>query len=262
MRENMLTESLHNHTFRCNHAEGTEREYIEAALAGGMKVLGFSDHSPQVFEGDYYSGFRMRPEQLDDYCGTLLKLKEEYRGKIELHIGFELEYYPKYFENTMKLLRSYPVEYLIMGQHFLKNETEKLGTMAPTHDEEVLKLYVDQCSEGFSTGVYTYAAHPDCIRYEGDDAVYEKHITRFCENALRYDVPLEINLLGIRTHRHYPREEFWKIAGQVGNSVVCGSDAHRAADVWDETSYEIAQDLVRRYSLRLVRPSGVLKGVK
>ena len=55
--------NLHTHTKRCNHAQGEDREYVEAAIKAGIKTLGFSDHCPQFFPGtDYYSNFRMRPE--------------------------------------------------------------------------------------------------------------------------------------------------------------------------------------------------------
>ena len=50
-----FTESLHTHTFRCGHASGTEREYIENAIAAGFDTLGFSDHAPYVFRDGYYS---------------------------------------------------------------------------------------------------------------------------------------------------------------------------------------------------------------
>ena len=59
--------NYHTHTPRCNHAWGAEEEYVERALEAGLKILGFSDHSPQFFPGDYYLGVRMRPEQLQDY---------------------------------------------------------------------------------------------------------------------------------------------------------------------------------------------------
>ena len=42
--------NYHTHTARCHHASGSEREYIEAAIAGGMKILGFSDHAPLVVD--------------------------------------------------------------------------------------------------------------------------------------------------------------------------------------------------------------------
>ena len=51
----MLFANYHSHTPRCNHAHGEEREYIETAIKAGYSVLGFSDHSPQVFDG-YVAG--------------------------------------------------------------------------------------------------------------------------------------------------------------------------------------------------------------
>lgn len=51
--------NYHTHTPRCNHAQGSEQEYVDAALSAGLKILGFSDHTPYFFPGDYYSTFRM-----------------------------------------------------------------------------------------------------------------------------------------------------------------------------------------------------------
>ena len=44
----MLT-NYHTHTRRCGHAVGEDREYAEAAVQAGLKILGFSDHAPQIF---------------------------------------------------------------------------------------------------------------------------------------------------------------------------------------------------------------------
>lgn len=33
--------NYHTHTWRCRHADGTEREYVERAIEGGLKILGF-----------------------------------------------------------------------------------------------------------------------------------------------------------------------------------------------------------------------------
>ena len=114
--------NLHAHTVRCNHASGTEREYIENALAAGLETFGFSDHTPYVFADGYYSGFRMRPELQKDYVETLLALKEEYRGRIGILIGYEAEYYPRFWRDYLKLITRYHVDYLILGQHFIENE--------------------------------------------------------------------------------------------------------------------------------------------
>ena len=47
--------NYHTHTWRCRHADGTEREYVERAIEGGLKILGFSDHSPYPFPDGYDS---------------------------------------------------------------------------------------------------------------------------------------------------------------------------------------------------------------
>jgi len=52
---NMIA-NYHTHTPRCNHATGEERAYVEQAIKKGLKILGFSDHTPYIFpETDYYS---------------------------------------------------------------------------------------------------------------------------------------------------------------------------------------------------------------
>ena len=96
--------NLHTHTTRCRHASGTEREYIENAIAGGLGRLGFSDHAPYVFRDGYYSNFRMMQEQQEDYVTTLQALREEYKDKIDIRIGYEAEYYPEFFEDFLKLI--------------------------------------------------------------------------------------------------------------------------------------------------------------
>ena len=67
----MITANFHTHTPRCHHAKGSEREYIEQAIANGFTTLGFSDHVPQPFKNSYVSTIRMAMEELDDYVGTL-----------------------------------------------------------------------------------------------------------------------------------------------------------------------------------------------
>ena len=96
--------NYHTHTFRCHHASGTEREYIEKAIAEGLTVMGFSDHVPMPFPDGHQSGFRVRIEELEDYIRTLEALREEYKDRIQILIGFEAEYYPAYFEAMLELV--------------------------------------------------------------------------------------------------------------------------------------------------------------
>ena len=159
--------NLHTHTVRCNHASGTEREYIETAVRGGLKRLGFSDHAPYVFKDGYYSNYRMRPEQQEDYVTTLQALRDEYKDKIDIQIGYEAEYYPEFFEAFLRQITRFEVNYLILGQHFIENEITRRYSGVTTTDEDYLKTYVDQTCEAMCTGLFTYFAHPDLLNFTG-----------------------------------------------------------------------------------------------
>ena len=50
--------NYHTQTWRCNHATGNEKQYVENALKAGLGILGFADHTPYVFPEGYSSGFR------------------------------------------------------------------------------------------------------------------------------------------------------------------------------------------------------------
>lgn len=224
--------NYHTHTRRCGHAFDTEREYVETAIERGLKILGFSDHTPQVFPNGYVSGTKMLPSQLEDYVDTILRLRDEYRSDIEIHLGLETEYYPEIWEEYLRLIEPYPIEYQLLAQHYNRNEYEGDRYNGwPGHGEEALRVYCSQCLEALETGRFLYFAHPDLINYSGSAALYTEEMTKICRFCKERGIPLEINLLGVREDRNYPNEQFWRIAAQVGNSVVYGSDAHRADHV-------------------------------
>lgn len=219
--------NYHTHTWRCHHAGGTERQYIESAIAAGIKTLGFSDHTPYPFRGSYYSNYRMYVHQAEDYFRTLTDLKAEYADQIQIRIGVEAEYYPDLFGDLLVLLRQYPCEYMLMGQHFVGNEENDHYVYVPSADPVLLKRYVDQVLEGLETGLFTYLAHPDLFTWRGDEQTYRREMERLCLRVKELGYVVEYNLLGHYDHRNYPTEAFWHIAAQVGNTVILGIDGHK-----------------------------------
>jgi len=244
--------NYHTHTWRCKHATGTEREYVETAIKNGIKILGFSDHAPMPFPDGYVSGIRMRMDQLEDYFETVGKLKEEYKNDIEIYIGLEAEYYPRFFDAFLKAVLQYPVEYFILGQHYLKNEIDGIYSGTPLNDEDFLKRYCLQVEEALKTGYFTYLAHPDLIHYTGDTEIYRKWMGKLCLRAKELDIPLEINFLGIWDNRQYPNPEFWKLVGEIGNKVIFGADAHRVDKIMNKEAIAVAEEMVEKYHLNFI----------
>ena len=247
-----LIANYHTHTTRCKHASGSEREYIEAAIKAGMKILGFADHVPCPFEDGFVSGIRMDMEDAADYVNDIRALQKEYEGQIQLLVGFEAEYMPQYYEKQMAVFDKLGIDYMIMGQHFLHSEQKGPYTGSPTCDEAFLISYVDRVIEGMKTGSFVYLAHPDLVNYQGDAAIYEREMTRMCVALKDMDIPLEINLLGLLEGKHYPREQFWEIAGRVGNKVIFGIDAHWVAQIGEMSCYQKGLALVDKYHLQLI----------
>jgi histidinol-phosphatase (PHP family) len=244
----MLPYNYHTHTARCNHADGTDREYVEAAIQAGIKTLGFSDHAPYLFPNtDYYSAFRMRTDQLFEYADSVLALQKEYEKDIRILLGFELEYYPAFYEAEKRFLSQVQPDYCIMGQHFAGNEIDSKYI-----DAETFSAYITQILEGLKTGDFLYLAHPEIAGAHYSPEAVEREYTRLCKGAKRMGIPLEINFLGIRTNRCYPNDALLKIAAKVGNEMVFGLDSHESESVNDPATLQKAHELVDKFGLKLI----------
>lgn len=244
--------NYHTHTARCLHAAGTEIQYIEAAIERGFKIFGFSDHTPQWYPEGYYSGIRMEPEQLQEYCDTVRRLQQQYKDQLEIPLGLEVEYYPALFGELMSRLRDQGVEYILLAQHWVGNEINEPYCGRATEDASLLQRYCDQVIAAMETGLFTYVAHPDLIYFTGDRKIYAQHMRRLCRAAVQTDTPLEINLLGQLRKRHYPREYFWEIAAQEGCKTVLGLDSHDPESILECVSEDKALQMVDRLGLQLV----------
>ena len=247
-----MTANYHTHTWRCNHAIGDEESYVRVALEQGFSILGFSDHTPYWFPDGYRSSIRMTLEQLPEYCDVVLSLRRKYAGQIEIPLGLELEYYPECLPHLLPILQDHGIEYLLLGQHFLGNEVGQPYSGHETSDKTILERYCRQSMDAMQTGLFTYFAHPDLIRYVGNDIIYREHMRRLCQEAKNCNLPLEINMLGIWSGRHYPDTRFWELAAEEGCSVVLGCDAHAPEHLQRTDAEKEAMRIVNQYGLKLL----------
>ena len=83
--------NFHTHTVFCD-GKNTQEEIIKAAIEKGFCSIGFSGHE--------YTDFDLRycMKDTDGYLAEIHRLKEKYKDKIKIHIGFEMEYFPEYFD--------------------------------------------------------------------------------------------------------------------------------------------------------------------
>ncbi|MBQ9735373.1 MAG: histidinol-phosphatase [Clostridia bacterium] len=254
--------NYHSHTTLSHHAVGTERAYIERAIAAGIQEMGFSDHAPWWAKNGQYVTPEGRQytycvfyEDVPKYVATLRALREEYRDRIALHVGFETEYFQGSYPARLDEFRALGAEYLILGNHFILDGAGNEFYVGGNHGRmDLLPYYVDAIVEGIGTGAFTYVAHPDvfgCFEQKDED-FYTSQMRRLCQASRAHGVPLEINFLGIRTSRYYPTPLFWQLAGEVGCPVTFGMDAHDPDGAADLASFPAAMAIVERYGLNYV----------
>ncbi len=245
--------NYHTHTKRCSHAVGEVEAYIQKAIDGGIKQMGFSDHIPLRFKDGTESGYRVPTSEGKAYCDEIKALAEKYKDKIEIKVGFESEFYPANFDEMLQNAIEYGAEYLILGQHFTKAENEATWhTFSKTDDVERLQKYVASVLAAMEKNVFSYVAHPDILNFLGDVRVYQEEMRKICIEARERNIPLEINFLGIRDGRIYPNPAFWQVAGEEKAPVTFGCDAHDAESACDDASFQNAMELVEKYHLNYI----------
>ena len=245
--------NYHTHTHLCGHASGTPEEYVLRAIENKIEYMGFSDHIPFIFPDGFESGHRVPMAQAEKYIRMISDLSEKYKDEIEIKIGFESEYFPLYFDDMLKIAIDLGAEYLILGQHHLYNgHPDGFYSGTPHDDENHLKEYVQNVVDAINSGVFTYVAHPDLINFTGNENLYNEEMRKICVASREKNIPLEINFLGIRGHRAYPREAFLKIMGEEKPPVTFGFDSHDTPSAFDGESLTVAKELVKKYKLNYI----------
>ncbi len=227
-----MKSNYHTHTSRCKHASGSDELYAQAAIRGGFDNLGFADHTPWPYKSDFVSGIRMGLDELPGYVASLNRLKEAYKDELNILIGLEAEYFPRYLNWLEEAREAYGLDYLIFGAHFIGSDEDFPYVGRACRDTAVMYGYADMCVEGMQSGLYAYLAHPDLYMRRRDewDADSQAVARDICACALQYGIPLEYNLNAHVLEGdecQFPRREFWETAAQTGNQVIIGYDAHQ-----------------------------------
>ena len=235
----MIKNNYHTHTIRCGHASGEDEEYILEAIALGYTELGFTDHI--MLPDHQQPGIRGNYNLLDDYIDSLTALKEKYKDKITIRIGFEAEAMKHYFPYYKHLLETKKIEYLILGNHCeISNNQLKFFFSHFTTKKDIMK-YTKSLIKGMKTGMFKFVAHPDYYMgsYLKWDRTSKRCAKMICRTAKRKKIPLEFNFGSIRSGMKivgdeyrfsYPYDNFWKIAKKYKCKIILGLDCHRPQD--------------------------------
>ncbi|WP_455544536.1 phosphatase [Intestinibacter sp.] len=197
---------MHTHTVASGHAYSTLHENVQFAKKHGLKILGLSDHGPNMLGGPelyFFNNLKVIPKEIDGI--RVLKGMEANILDIEGNLD-ELD------------PRALPgLDYLIASLHTIciKPSTKEDNTQAILNamDQEKVKII----------------GHPDDARYPLD---YEPIVKK----AKEKNILLEVNnsSLSPNTFRKGARENiktYLELCKEYGVRIIMGTDSHICYDV-------------------------------
>ena len=218
---------LHNHTSLCNHAEGSIQEYIERAIQNKTKYFGFSDHAPMEFDPKY----RMDFSQMKQYEKDVLDAKEFYKDKIEILLGYEVDYLDGYMD---KRVLDADVDYLIGSVHFIDkwgfDNPEFIGKYEEMDIDEIWQKYFDSIENMAKSKLFDIVGHIDLIKVF--KYLPNRSIAQIAKDALvaikESNMVVELNAAGFRKPigEAYPSQELLDEIYKLGIPITFASDAH------------------------------------
>ena len=223
---------LHNHTTRCNHAEGTVDEYIQRAIKLGIDIYGFTEHAPMDFDQHYRLSF----SEMGAYSSDILTAREQYKDQIKILLGYEVDYLPGYMDE--RVLNA-EVDYLIGSVHFIDkwsfDNPEFIGEYKDRDIDEIWQAYFDAAEAMAKTGYFDIVGHFDLMKVF--KYMPTKDMRLLAGEALKaikkHNMVLEINTAGLRkpVKEIYPSKLLLEEAYSLDIPITFGSDAHAVEQV-------------------------------
>ena len=227
--------NLHTHTTFCD-GKNTVEEFAKVAIEKGFSSLGFSGHGYTEYD------LRYCMKDMDGYIAEVKRIKEKYKGKIEIYVGVE--------EDSHSEVCREKFDYLIGSCHYLWID----GNAYPLDSNyDYFKICLKACGgdairlakeyyEQFCQ--YILRRKPDIIGHFDlptkfdereqcrflQNKTYWKIAEEYLERALRAGCIFEVNTgLMARGYRSSPcpHERLLKIIAKKGGKVTLSSDAHQ-----------------------------------
>lgn len=234
----------------CDHAVGTLREVIEAAIAKGFKTYGISEHVPRHGERYLYPNERERGWTLDKikadfeaYGKAIFALAEEYADRITILRGYEIEVVPhdRYAEIMLDYRKRFRFDYMVGSVHYMHDisidssveEFEHVLKIAGGLEALAIEYYeaVSKMIEALRPEV---VGHLDLVRKNGhlfgalDTPEIRKAADHTLDVARAHDCILDLNTAGWRKGLDSPYPAPWLLqrATEMGVPVCFGDDSH------------------------------------
>jgi histidinol-phosphatase (PHP family) len=211
-----------------------------------MREMGFADHLPFLGgwkpKGVSADGWAMALGELDGYAATVLDLAAEYRSDIRILLGIEADYIEETLEETARVLREYPFDYVIgsvhiVGDGFAFDHPEQRHRLPEYGIDRIFLESFELVARAADSGLFRVMGHIDQAKKFGyrpdDEASVAAAASRALRAIKRAGAAVEINTAGWRkpVGEAYPARDLLTEAAELDIPLTLGSDAHRPEEV-------------------------------
>jgi len=239
-----ITVDGHVHTRLCHHARGEMEEYVQSAIDRGLRKLIFLEHLEVGI--NYFEATWLTENDFDYYQAEGARLREKYKGKVEIGLGVEIGYNPRCIEEIKRRLSLHSWDRIGISYHFLETDSGHLNMVSRKQVnidaldrfgvDDVINNYYKVLLEAVEKMPGQVLCHIDAVlRHHPQISFTPNHYERIDELldavACR-NMAIEVNTSGYRTRDEpYPSLSILKKAVKRDIALVAGSDAHRPEDV-------------------------------
>ncbi|MBP5639501.1 MAG: PHP domain-containing protein, partial [Victivallales bacterium] len=105
----------HTHPFQQRRCYEELELFAKTALAKGLDGIVFTEHAPMIFDLGHHF---LTEDELALYLELGEKCKEAYRGRLDITVGIEADYFPDNMEHLSRLIDKYRIPYVSASIHF------------------------------------------------------------------------------------------------------------------------------------------------
>lgn len=231
----------HVHTFRCGHAGGESRAFVEKAIERGLSEIAFTDHIPLYFlpHDRRDPSLAMREDQFDGYVAEVRGLQREFAGAIAVRLGLEADYAEGFEDELRGWLARADWDLVLGSVHWVAGDWIDAPQSIPRYEKEgteaLYREYYRLLAKAARTRLFDVLTHFDLPKKHGHRAPPEvaEAEDEAIAAAREADVAVEISSAGLRkTARElYPEPRLLAKLVRAGVAVTFSSDAHAPAEV-------------------------------
>lgn len=226
----------HMHTPLCKHAWGEPEEYAQQAIKAGLKGIIFTCHCPMP--DGFWPTVRMADSEFDTYVALVQRAAEAFKGKLDVRLGIESEYFPGAEEWITKLHQRADFHFVLGAVHW--QAKEYLAKFETGTIENFRRTYFEHLARSAESGLYDCLAHPDLVKnYHPDSwcfAIVKNTVATALDRIAATGVAMELNTSGL--NKSYsemnPGLEMLRMMADRKIPVVVSSDSHRPVRVGEQ----------------------------